>query len=148
MILRSYGVRSYRLPFAAAKATFAWLLPLIFQACGGVSQLHPVRSNEPTKAEDFFSLKATLEYSNSATLPTFDPRILERRLTRRSLKKHKGESGILRIRHNMRKPNAMCGARCYGHDGRDRELHQIFRGVRSGCWLYFERAIAGTATSS
>jgi hypothetical protein len=25
-------------------------------------------------------------------------------------------------------PTARCGGRCYGHDGRDRELHHIFRG--------------------
>jgi hypothetical protein len=29
-------------------------------------------------------------------------------------------------------PTALCGGRCYGHDGRDRELHLIFRAALNG----------------
>ena len=33
-------------------------------------------------------------------------------------------------------PTSLCGGRCYGHDGRDRELHLIFRAALNGCVGY------------
>jgi len=131
-------LKELRTPNRSAGGTFAELKGRYASACrtyftaAAVSRRRVLAEEVRTQLSDLlFGLRAALERRivDEMSATAFDEHFL-REATKKSFFGVSAKQGVS-IRYPLVScvPTRLCGGRCYAHDGRDREIHHIFRGA-------------------